>query len=73
MLALMAARWHPSSQAELTYKVSILITSHLTATSVRPMDDLYNLQATCRFMRGVFHDPEVGRHVAIEWLANHMA
>ncbi|RLM85037.1 hypothetical protein C2845_PM04G16660 [Panicum miliaceum] len=61
-----AARWHPSSLAELPHEVAIQITSHLAATSERPMDDLRSLRATCKFMRGVCKDRTIGKHVALD-------
>ncbi|RLN28971.1 hypothetical protein C2845_PM05G22910 [Panicum miliaceum] len=46
--------------------------SHLAATSVRPMDELRMLQATCHFMRRVCSDPEVGQSVSIEQLSDNL-
>ncbi|RLM92964.1 hypothetical protein C2845_PM08G10510 [Panicum miliaceum] len=70
--ALMVARRRLLSLADLPTKVAVLIAGHLTATSMWPMDELRALQATCRFMRHVCHDPEVGRCISVERLSDGM-
>ena len=63
---MVARRRHPSSLADLPTELAIRIAGHIAATSVRPMEDLRSLRATCHFMRRVCSDPEVGRLISVE-------
>ncbi|RLN08617.1 hypothetical protein C2845_PM11G04380 [Panicum miliaceum] len=66
----MAARRCPSSLTDLPPDVAVKIAGHLATTSVRPMDQHCSLWMTCRFMRRVRSNPEVGRRISIERLSN---
>ncbi|KAG2561497.1 hypothetical protein PVAP13_8KG040300 [Panicum virgatum] len=61
-----ARRCRPSSLADLRTELAIRIAVHITATLVRPMEDLHSLRATCHFMCYVCSDPEVGRLISVE-------
>ena len=61
-----ARRRRPSSLADLPTELAIRIAGRVTAISVRPMEDLRSLRATCHFMRRVCSDPEVGRLISVE-------
>ncbi|RLM56312.1 hypothetical protein C2845_PM10G12420 [Panicum miliaceum] len=69
---MVAKRLHSSMLEELPSDVAIKITGHLAVTTERPMDDLRGLRATCRFMRRVCYNLEVGRSVATERFTDHM-
>jgi hypothetical protein len=66
MLAIMAARRHPTSLMALPVEVQIEITNHLAATSERPMDNLCYLWVTCSSMHSIYNDPVVGQCVAMD-------
>ena len=63
---MVARRRRPSSLAVLPTELAIRIAGNITATSVRPMEDLRSLRATCHFMCRVCSDPEVGRLISVE-------
>jgi hypothetical protein len=69
----MVAKRCPSLPADLPTKVAIQMAGHLATTSVRPMDELRTLRATCHFMHHVCRDPEVGRCISVERLVDGMA
>ena len=54
------------SLTALPAEVQIEIAGHLVATSERPMDDLCSLRAACSSMRGIYDDPAVGPHMAVD-------
>jgi len=62
-----ARRRRPSSLADLPTELAIRIAGCVAATSVRPMEDLRMLRASCHFMRRVCTNPEVGRLISVEW------
>ena len=65
--ALKAARHRqPSLLVDLPTELAIRIVGHIGVTSMRPIEDLRSLRATCHFMRRVCSDPEVGRFISIE-------
>ncbi|RLN28483.1 hypothetical protein C2845_PM05G19610 [Panicum miliaceum] len=66
----MVARRRPLSLTDVPPDVAVKITGHLAATSVRPMDQLRVLRVTCRFMRRVCSNPEVGRRISVERLSD---
>jgi hypothetical protein len=55
----MAAKWHPTSLTVLPTDLGIEIAGHLAMTLERPMDDLYNLRATCSSVRRICSNPNV--------------
>ena len=59
-------RRRPSSLADLPNELAIRIAGCVTATSVRPMEDVRSLWATCHFMRRMCRDPEGGRLISVK-------
>ena len=48
---------------DLPFDVLVQIAGNVTVTSWSPMEDLRALRGTCRFMRRLCRNPEVGRHI----------
>jgi hypothetical protein len=47
-------------------ELAIEIASHLTVTSVQPMDDLYSLWVTCSSMHRICDNLAIGRRMALD-------
>jgi hypothetical protein len=68
----MAAKRPPLSLVDLPTDVAIQIAGHLAVSLVRPIDQLRALRATCRSMRRVCRNPEVGLRISVERLSDVM-
>jgi hypothetical protein len=65
MLAIMVVRRHHTSLTALSTDLAIEIVSHLVVTSLRPMDDLRSLRATCSSMHHIYGNPVVGQCLSL--------